>query len=136
MLLDKIKQHKQNEIHREAEEIEKATSSRAQPNWNETRSKEISKQQQAIQTLMYTCIFLCRRFLPLNILEELCSLFERIGVQNLPSATSAISYRNNDAALTFVQHISGYLHEELIEKIKASPVVGSSNSPSLNRCLS
>ncbi|CAF4969970.1 unnamed protein product [Rotaria sp. Silwood1] len=46
------------------------------------------------------------------------------GVQILPAQVSGISYRNSEAAMGFIQHISSYLHDELVEKIQSSPVVG------------
>lgn len=128
-MLEKIKQHKEkSDVHRQAEETELKISSRAQPTWIETRKKEISKQQQAIHNLMFASINICHQYQSLNSLEPWCIVFEKLGVQILPSQVSGVNYRNNDAALGFLQHISGYLHEELIEKIKASPVVGTFRS--------
>lgn len=123
-LLDKIKKHKGSQVHEQAADAELEISSRAQPIWPETRAKEVSKQKQAIQNLMFSCIYLCHQYQSLNSLEPLCILFEKLDVQLIPSTLSVVNYRNNDAALGFLQHIGGYLHEELIEKVKASPVVG------------
>ena len=121
----KIKKHKyESAVHRQAEEIELAESSGTQPTWTQTRSKQISKQQQAVQNIMFACIHICQQDQSLNSLEPLCMLFEQLNIQMIPSASSMVNYRNNDAALCFLQHIGGYLHEELIEKVKASPVLG------------
>ena len=122
---DKVKQHKQSsDVHRQAEEIELKISAGMQPTWIQTRTKEISKQEQAVQNLMFASIHICRQYQSLNSLEELCVLLEKLGVHLLPSEISGTNYRNNDAALSFLQHAACYLHEELIEKIKNSPAVG------------
>ena len=124
-MLDKIKQHKEkSEVHRQAEDLELQISSRTQPNWIETRTKEVSRYKQAVQNLMFTCISICRQYQSLNSFESTCDLLEKLDVQLLPSTSSVVNYRNNDAALSFLQHIGGYLHEELVEKVKASPVIG------------
>jgi hypothetical protein len=123
-LLDKIKQHKENDVHRQAEETELNISSRMQPSWTETQTKQISKQEQAVQNLMLASVYICRQYQSLNSLEELCVLFEKLGIQLLPSVISDVNYRNNDAALCFLQHVAFHLHEELVKKVKDSPVVG------------
>ena len=99
-------------------------SSQLQPNWPETQSKERSKEEQAIQHLMLASIHICQEYQSLNSLDPLCVLLEKLDVQILPSQLSGVNYRNNDAALFFLQHIASYLHEELVEKVKASPVIG------------
>ena len=73
---------------------------------------------------MFASIHICRQYQSLNSLEELRVLLEKLGVHLLPSEISGTNYRNNDAALSFLQHVACYLHEELIEKIKNSPAVG------------
>jgi len=73
---------------------------------------------------MFSCIFLCQQDYSLNSLEPLCNLIEKLGVTLLPAEVPSVSYRNNKAALCFVQHIADVLHKELVEKIKLSPVVG------------
>ena len=59
--LDKIKQHKETIVHTQAEAQEKLLSSSSQPDWQTTQNKEISKHQQAIQNLMFSCIYLCQQ---------------------------------------------------------------------------
>ena len=59
----------------------------------------------------------------LNSFGPLCSLLEKTGVKLLPAEISGVSYRNADAALCFLQNVSQYLHEELIEKVKKSSIV-------------
>ncbi|CAF4981731.1 unnamed protein product, partial [Rotaria sp. Silwood1] len=123
--LYKIKEHKhKSEVHRHAEETELKISARTQPTWIETRAKQISKQEQAVQNLILASIHICRQYQSLNSLEQLCVLLEKLGVQLLPSQISGVNYRNNDVALSFLQHVAYYLHEELIEKIKSSPAIG------------
>ncbi|CAF3570525.1 unnamed protein product [Rotaria sp. Silwood1] len=124
--LYKIKEHKhKSEVHRHAEETELKISARTQPTWIETRAKQISKQEQAVQNLILASIHICRQYQSLNSLEQLCVLLEKLGVQLLPSQISGVNYRNNDVALSFLQHVAYYLHEELIEKIKSSPAIES-----------
>ena len=128
-LFSKIKEHQAKHIvHQEAQEAELKIASQVQPNWVTTRAKEVSKQRQAVQNLMFASIYICHQYHSLNSLEPMCVLFEKLGVQILPSTVSVVNYRNDDACLSFLQHIGGYLHEELIEKVKASPVVGTSVS--------
>ncbi|CAF4996534.1 unnamed protein product, partial [Rotaria sp. Silwood1] len=106
--IDKIKQHKE----------------KIQPNWHITREKEVGKHEQAIQHLMFACIYLCQEDHPLASIEPLCVLLEKLGVQLLPAQVSGVSYRNSHAAMGFIQHIANFLHEELVEKIQLSPVLG------------
>lgn len=123
--LDKIKNHKEkSEVHKQAEQLELNVSIGKQPDWRQTQKRQINKHQQAIENLMLSCIFLCQEDYSLNSLESLCNLLEKLGVSLLPAEVASVHYRNNKAALCFVQHIANFLHEELIEKIKNSPVVG------------
>ncbi len=46
----------------------------------------------------------------------------------LPAEVSGVSYRNDTAALTFLQHIASILRDDLIEKIKKSPIQGNSST--------
>jgi hypothetical protein len=125
--LDKVKLHKdKSEVHRQAEEQELIVSCRTQPGWLLTQQREITKHEQAIQNLMMTCIYLCQQDNSLSSIEPLCILLEKLGVTLLPAEVSGVSYRNSKAAFCFIQHIASYLHEELIEKVKASPVCGMS----------
>ncbi|CAF1394728.1 unnamed protein product [Adineta ricciae] len=126
--LDKIKQHKENsEVHKQAEAQELLVPSRLQPDWHVTKQKEVEKHERAVQNLMLSCIYLIQIDSPLACIESLCNLLEKLEVQLLPAQTSGVSYRNNDAAIEFLNHIANYLHEELVEKIQSSPVVGMSN---------
>ncbi|CAF1252982.1 unnamed protein product [Didymodactylos carnosus] len=121
---DKIKKRKVNEVHRQAEQQELDTTSNSQPNWNRTRTKEITKHQKSIQNLILASISLCQNDQSLNSYKSNCNLLEATGVQMLPSQVVGICYRNNDAALSFLQHTASVLHEELLEKKQASPVLG------------
>lgn len=123
--LDKIKLHKEkNEVHKQAEQQELILSCRAQPRWLTTQQKQLNKHELAIQNLMFACIHLCQQDNSMNSIEPLCVLLEKLGVELLPAEVSGVSYRNGKAALCFIQHIAAYLHKELIEKVKASPVCG------------
>ncbi|CAF1608473.1 unnamed protein product, partial [Didymodactylos carnosus] len=73
---------------------------------------------------MLSSVYLCQQDQSLNSLQPLCNLLEKTGVQLLPAEVAGISYRNNDAALLFLQYVARILHKELVEKIKASPVIG------------
>jgi hypothetical protein len=77
-----------------------------------------------MQNMMFTCVFMCQEDIPLNKIERLMSLLEKLKVGLLPADTSGVSYRNDSAALSFAQCIAQYLHPELVEKIKRSPVLG------------
>jgi hypothetical protein len=116
--LDKIKLHKEkSEVHKQAEQQELLLSCRAQPGWIVTQQKQLNKHELAIQNLMFTCIYLCQQDQSLNSIDPLCGLLEKLGVELLPAEVSGVNYRNNKAALCFIQHISSYLHEELVQKI-------------------
>ena len=122
---DKIKQHREkSDVHKEAEDQELTISDGRQPNWCTAQQKQISKHQQAIQTLMALVISICQEDAALNTLESRCRALEKVGVTLLPAETTNVNYRNNDAALVFAQTIASCLHEELVAKVKASPVVG------------
>ncbi|CAF2091660.1 unnamed protein product [Rotaria magnacalcarata] len=123
--VDMVKRHKeQSEVHKQAEQQELTVSCGAQPDWTITQQRQLSKHEQAIHNLMMACIYICQQDLPLNSLQSLCILLEKLGITLLPAEVSGVSYRNNKAALGFIQHIASFLHEELLEKIKCSPVVG------------
>ena len=123
--LDKIKLHRENhEAHKQAEEQELLLSGRAQPNWHLTQHKQLNKHEAAIQNLMRACVHLCQHDISLNCFSPSCILLEGSGVTLLPAEVSGVSYRNDDAARCFTQNIAEYLHEELLEKVKASAVVG------------
>ena len=123
--LDKIKKHKDESLtHKQAEEVEPDLSSGAQPGWLITQQRQLNKYEISIQNLMMICVHLCKQDLSLNSFESLCILLEELGVELLPAQVSGVSYRNGKAALCFIEHISTFLHEELLEKIKKSPVYG------------
>lgn len=125
--LDKIKEHAiKNERHIEAQQLELDCKMKIQPDWQTTQSNSVSKHQESIQNLMFTAICVCQQDHPLNSFEPWCNLQEKNGVTILPAEVSGVSYRNDNAALCFLQHIGHVLHEELLEKIKESPVIGSS----------
>ncbi|CAF3876870.1 unnamed protein product [Rotaria sp. Silwood1] len=121
--IDKIKQHQQSETHKNAQALELQVSSKLQPGWVGTQSKQRSKHQEAIENLIISSIHICQTDQSLNTFSSLCSLLEKTGVKLLPSEVSGVSYRNADAALSFLENVSQYLHEELIEKIKKSSTV-------------
>ena len=54
---------------------------------------------------------------------------KKLGVQILSAQVTVTSYRKSEAAMGFIQHISSYLHEGLLEKIQSSPVIGMLNVP-------
>ena len=58
------------------------------------------------------------------IREIICILTETLGVKSLPAEVNGVSYRNDKAALEFLHHVSCYLHEEVVEKVKRSPSIG------------
>jgi len=123
--LDKIKLHNdKNEVHKQAQDQELVISSRAQPGWLSAQRQQISKHEQTVQNLMFSCIYLCQQDHSLNSIEPLCVLLEKIGVTLLPAEVSGVAYRNDSAALCFTQHIATCLHEELVEKIKKSGAIG------------
>ncbi len=123
--LDMIKRHKEeNGVHKQAEQQEITLSAGTQPDWIKTQKKIIDKHEQAIQNLMLSCVYLCQQDQPLNDIEPLSALLEKVGVISLPAETPGVNYRNDNAALYFTQHIAICLHSELVEKIKKSPVIG------------
>ena len=123
--LDKIKQHKEkSEVHKQTEQLELNISAGQQSDWHATQKRQINKHQQATENLMLSCIFLCQQDYSSNSLEPLCNLVQKLGVTLLPAEVASVSYRNNKAALCFVQHIEDIFHKELVEKIKIGPAVG------------
>ena len=123
--LDKIKFHKEkSEVHKQAEEQELVVSSKVQPDWNQTRQQQFSKHEQCVHNLMLSCIYLCQNDISLNNIESLCSLLEKLQVNMLPAEVAGVNYRNDTAALCFVEHIAAYLHEEVVNKLKNSPALG------------
>ncbi|CAF1315655.1 unnamed protein product [Rotaria sordida] len=125
LALNKIKEHGlYNEKHIEAQELELNSKSKIQPDWKTTQSMIYTKHQQSIQNLMFTAIFICQQYHPLNSFEPLCNLQEKNGVNLLPAEVSGINYRNDCAALCFLQYTARILHQELVEKLNQSPILG------------
>lgn len=120
MSFAKIKLHREkNQVHQQAEEEEFIISNGKQPS-----SWCITQQQQAIRTLMAIVISIYREDSPLDTLESRCRLMETLGVTALLAEETNVNYRNKDATLVFAQAIASCLHEELVAKVKASPVIG------------
>ena len=95
-----------------------------QPKWVDTQTRERSKHQEAIENLIIASIFTCQMDQSLNSFSSLCSLQEKAGVKLLPAEIGDASYTNAAAASSFLQNVSQFLHEELIENVKASSTVG------------
>jgi hypothetical protein len=125
LALNKIKAHAlHNEKHIEAQQLELDKKFKFQPDWEATQSKTYSKHQQAIQNMMFSAIFICQQDHPLNSFEALCNLQEKNGINLLPAESSGVSYRNDCAALCFLQYTARILHQELVEKLNRSPILG------------
>ncbi|CAF4824360.1 unnamed protein product, partial [Rotaria magnacalcarata] len=135
LALDKIKEHRLNEKHREAEQLEVQRTSSNQPDWISTRSNVLSRQEEAVKNLMYSCIHLCQNDHSLNSFSPLCDLLEKVGVKLLPAEVAGISYRNDNAALIFLQHIANVSHKDLLSKLKKSPVLGFMMDESTSRSI-
>ncbi|CAF2059013.1 unnamed protein product [Rotaria magnacalcarata] len=135
LALDKIKEHRVNEKHKEAEELELQRTSMNQPDWISTRTIILSRQEESIKNLMYSCIYLCQSDHPLNSFIPLCDLLEKTGVKLLPAEVNGVSYRNDCAALSFLQHIASVLHQDLLQKLIKSPVLGFMMDESISRSI-
>ena len=89
---------------------------------------------------MYSCVYLCQNDQSLNGFTALCSLLEKVSVKLLPAEVSSVSYRNDCAALTFLQHIASVLHIDLVNKLEKSPNLGEcfylNTLPRINHVLS
>ena len=72
--------------------------------------------------MILSAIYLCQQDQSINSFEKLCVLIEALGVKLLPEELSGVSYRNDNAALEFLRHVSACLHEELVERIKKKSI--------------
>ena len=124
LALDKIKEHRSNERHKEAERLEVQRTSMEQPGWRSTQMAVVSRQQESIMNLMFCCVYICQNDHSLNSFTTLCELSEKIGSKLLPSEASGVNYRNDTSALIFLQHVSSVLHAELVKRLKESSVLG------------
>jgi hypothetical protein len=124
LALDKIKEHHLSDAHKKAEELEIQITSKNQTDWISTRTAVLSGQEESIHNLIYSSIYLCQNDHSLNSFTPLCNLLEKVGVKLLPAEVSGVSYRNDSAALTFLQHVASVLHDDLVKKLKESPVLG------------
>ena len=124
LALDKVKEHHLNERHREAERLEIQRTSMTQPDWISARSTVLTRHEESVMNLIFSCVYLCQNDHSLNSLSPLCNLLEKIGVKLLPAEVSGVSYRNDTAALVFLQHVASVLHDDLLLKIRRSPVLG------------
>ena len=122
--LSKIKEHQENEVHKDAQQMEINHTAGCQPCWSKTQIKERSKHEMAIENLILTAIHVCQQDQSLNSYQRLCVLLEAVEVKLLPAEIGGISYRNDDAALEFLRHVAFCLHEQIVEKIKQSPSIG------------
>ena len=126
--LSKIKEHKENEVHKEAQQLELQRASQCQPVQTTTQIKERSKHEIAIQNMILSAVYVCQQDQSIKSFDKLCVLIETLGVKMLPADLSGVSYRNDKAALEFLSHVASYLHEEILEKVKQSPSIGNKNS--------
>ena len=123
--LNKIKKHGlNNEKHIEAQKLELNSKSKVQSDWETTQLRTNIKDQESIQNLMFNAIFICQQDHPINSFGSLCNLQEKIGISLLPAEVSGVSYRNDCAALGFLQHTARILHQELVERLNHSPILG------------
>jgi len=122
--ISKIKEHAASSAHQEAQQLELKSSSNTQPNWLVTQNKELNKHEISIQNLILSAIYICQQDQSINSFEKLCILMEAVGVKLLPAELGGVSYRNDNAALEFLRHVSAYLHDELVGKIKQSSSIG------------
>lgn len=122
--LSKIRNHKESEVHKKAQQLEIETVLKSQPDWKTTQIKERTKHEASIQNLILSAVFVCQQDQSIKSFEKLCILTETLGVKLLPAEASGVSYRNDTAALEFLHHVSSYLHEEVVEKAKRSPSLG------------
>ncbi|CAF4473165.1 unnamed protein product [Rotaria socialis] len=103
--LSKIKEDKENEVHKQAQELELQTASHAQPTWITTQIKERNRHEVAIQNVILSAVYVS------------------LGVKLLSAEIGGVCYRNDNVALEFLRHVASYLHEEILEKIKNSPSI-------------
>jgi hypothetical protein len=127
MRVVRIKEHKDNEVHQDAQRLELQMESHCQPSWSTTQTKERSKYEAAIQNLILPAVYICKQDQSINSFGNLCTLLEAVGVKLLPAELGGITYRNDNAALEFLHYVATYLHEEIVEKIKQSPCIGKKN---------
>ncbi|CAF0982909.1 unnamed protein product [Rotaria sp. Silwood1] len=123
MKLSKIMEHKDNEVHKQAQQLELQSASHSQPSWITTQMKERTKQEIAIQNLILSAVYICQQDQKINSLEKLRTLIEALGVKLLPADLGGVTYRNDEAALEFLPHVASYLHEEILEKVKQSQAI-------------
>ena len=71
LALDKIKEHRFNEKHKEMEQLEVQRTSKSQPGWVSTRTTAMSRQEESVKNLMYSCIYLYQNDHSLNIFSSL-----------------------------------------------------------------
>jgi hypothetical protein len=124
MKVTKIKKHKDNEAHQDAQRLELNNQSHSQPSWPITQMKERSKHEIAIQTLILSAVHVCQQDQSINSFEKLCTLLEAVGVKLLPAELGGVSYRNDIAALEFLHYVANHLHGEVLQKIRQSPSIG------------
>ena len=97
--------------------LEPDSKSKIQPGWETTQLRTNIKHQDLIQNLMFNAIFICQQDYLINSFEPLCNFQEKMGINLLPTEVSGISYRNDCAALCFLQYIARILCQELVEKL-------------------
>jgi hypothetical protein len=124
MRVTKLKEHKDNEVHQNAQRRELEIKSDSQPSWLTTQIKERSKHATAIQNLILPAVYLCQQDQSINSFQKLCTLLEAVDVKLLPAELGGLSYRNDTAALEFLYHVATYLHGQIVKKIKRSPSIG------------
>ena len=59
MKLSKIKEHKDNEVHKASQEFELQKTSQSQPDWPTTQIKERTKYEIAVQNLILSAVYIC-----------------------------------------------------------------------------
>ncbi|CAF3763057.1 unnamed protein product [Rotaria sp. Silwood1] len=108
--IDKIKQHQQSETHKNAQALELQVSSKLQPGWVGTQSKQRSKHQEAIENLIISSIHICQTDQSLNtfsslwvhneVIEKLRQKVDAEWIGGSPCAAHTFSLVGSQAAYT------------------------------------
>ena len=85
MKLSKIKECKDNEVHKTAQELELQQTSQSQSDWPTTQIKERTKHEIAVQNLILSAVSVCQQDQSINLFEKLCILIEALGTKLIPA---------------------------------------------------
>lgn len=120
LTFQKVRMHQNDKIHCDAQ-MQEWTLSKIKP-------ERVEPVKPEIKNALFASIYLSHGYAPFDLFEPLCELMEKLEVKVPPSNTFDGNHRPTETAICLHEIIAKQLRTELLEKVKASPVLGKAQS--------